>query len=71
MRVFLLDQFGRVYHYLIVYAGQAVDYLVKHLDAGIWALCFLGNDFKDVPVEIEPVFQLGDLVFQLEVFLLQ
>lgn len=71
MRVFLLDQFGRVNHDLVVYAGQAIDYLVQHLDAGIWALCFLGNDFKDVSIEIESVFQLGDLVFQLEVFLLQ
>lgn len=50
MRVFLVDQFGCVYHDLIVYAGQSIDDLVKHLNSGLRGFRLLGNYLQDVTV---------------------
>jgi hypothetical protein len=63
MRVLFLYQLGSVDHDLIVDAGQSVDDLVEHLDAGVLAFGLFRNDFEDVPVEIEGVFELGNFIF--------
>ena len=68
VRVLFLNEFSRVNHDLIVDTGKSIDDLVEHLYTRVLAFGLFRNDFKNIPVKIECIFELGNLVFELEVF---
>jgi hypothetical protein len=68
VRVLLLYKFCRVNHDLIVDTGKSIDNLVEHLNTRVLAFGLFRNDFENIPVEIKCIFELGNLIFELEVF---
>ncbi len=68
MRVFFLNELCSIDHDLIVDTGQSVDNLIEHLDSRVLAFGLLRDDLENVSVEIEGIFKLRYLVFELEVF---
>jgi hypothetical protein len=71
MGVFLMNEFCSIDHDLVVDTGQSVDDLIEHLNSWILAFSLLGYDLENVSVEIEGIFQLRYLVFELKVFFFQ
>jgi hypothetical protein len=66
-----MDELCSIDHDLIVDTGQSIDDLIEHLNSWILTFSLLGDDLENVSVEIEGIFQLRYLVFELEVFFFQ
>lgn len=66
-----MNEFCSIDHDLIVDTGQSIDDLIEHLNSWVLAFNLLGDDLENVSVEIESIFQLRYLIFELEVFFFQ
>lgn len=58
-------------HGLVVYSGKTRYDLHQQSHLRICMLTIVGNQFEDVPVQIEGVLQISNLIFKLVVLLTQ
>jgi len=66
-----VDEVDVVEHGLVVDGGEPGDNLHQQVEVRVGLLVVVVEDLEDVPIEVECIFEIGYLVFQLVVLLLQ
>lgn len=66
-----MDELDGAEHALVIDSGKSGDYLKEEVVMGVRACVVGGEDFEDVAIEVECIFEVSDLIFQLIVLLPQ